>query len=56
MDVPVLVTRVVDPGPPTVVTSRMITVAVPDGMTPSEVAAPLERASRELGTSVDVLL
>lgn len=56
MDVPVLVTRVVAPGPPPVVTSKMVTVPVPAGMTRSDVAAPLQRMVREIGTTVDVLL
>ncbi len=56
MDVTVLVSRVVDPGPPAVVKQRAVSVPVPEGVARSDVAAALERSRRDNSTSVDVLL
>ncbi len=56
MDVTVVVSRVVDPGPPAVVRQKAVNVDVPTGVNPSDVAAALRRTQRETGTSVDVLL
>ncbi len=48
MDVTVLVSRVVDPGPPAVVKQRAVSVPVPEGVARSDVAAALERSPGQL--------
>ena len=56
MDLTLVVSRVVDPGPPAVVEHGTVHVSVPDGVPAGEVAQVLRRAQHEAGTSVDVLL
>lgn len=56
MDVTVLVSHVVDPGPPAVVRQRAVCVPVPPEARRSEIASAVRGSTPGPGTSVDVLL
>lgn len=57
MDVTVLVSRVVDPGPPAVVKQQAVCVPVPEGLRRTEVAARVQQGGgHATGATVDVLL
>lgn len=56
MDVTVLVSKVVDPGPPAVLRQRAVCVPVPPEVPRSEIASAVRSSTRGPGTSVDVLL
>ena len=55
MNMTVVVSRVVDPGPPAVVHQRAVSVPVPEGASRVEVAHLLHRAPTHADVTVDVL-
>jgi len=55
MNMTVVVSRVVDPGPPAVIHQRAVSVPVPEGASRTELAQVLHRAPAHSDVTVDVL-